>query len=68
MNKNGRRVSILINNKIKYKLQNDIDESNVDFLESVCIEIEMKLHKSIVVGSLYRVPNNSECLFNKKYK
>ena len=28
----------------------------------------MKLHKCIVVGSLYRVPNSSECLFNKKYK
>ena len=28
----------------------------------------MKLHKSIVVGSIYRVPNSSECLFNKKYK
>ena len=32
------------------------------------IEIEMKLYKSIVVGSLYRVPNSSECLFTKKYK
>ena len=28
----------------------------------------MKLLKSIGVGSLYRVPNSSECLFNKKYK
>ena len=37
-------------------------------MESVFIEIEMKLHKSIVVGSLYRVHNSSECLFNKKYK
>ena len=37
-------------------------------MESVFIEIETKLHKSIVVGSLYRVPNSSECLFNKKYK
>ena len=31
-------------------------------------EIETKLHKSNVVGSLCRVPNSSECLFNKKYK
>ena len=41
---------------------------SVDFLESVFIEIETKLHKSIVVGSLYRVPNSSECLFSKKCK
>ena len=37
-------------------------------MESVFIEIEPKLHKSVVVGSLYRVSNSSECLFNKKYK
>ena len=55
-NKKDGGVSILINNKLMYKLQNDINESNGDFLESVFIEIEMKLHKSIVVGSLYRVP------------
>ena len=67
-NKKGGVVSILIINQLKYKLWNDINESNVDFLESVLIEIEMKLHNPIVVGSLYRVPNSLEYLFNKKYK
>ena len=47
-NKNGRGVSILIDNKLKYKLQNDINESSIDFLESAFIEIEMKLHTTIV--------------------
>ena len=33
-NRNDEGVSILINNKLKYKLQNDINKSTVDFLES----------------------------------
>ena len=37
-------------------------------MESIFIETEIKLHKSIVVGSLYRVPSSLECIFNKKYK
>ena len=31
----GEGVGILINNKLKHKLWNDTNESNIDFLESV---------------------------------
>ena len=41
-NKNDGGVGILINNKLKHILQNDKDESNIDFLESIFIEIDTK--------------------------
>jgi hypothetical protein len=66
-NRTGGGVSILIKNCITYKERNDLSLID-DFVECVFIEInktELKCHKNVIIGVIYRPPNTNCELFNQ---
>ena len=52
----GGGVALYIHSSYEFKLRTDIEIDNV---ESIFIEINMKFDKNIIVGTLYRPPGNS---------
>ena len=65
-NKAGGGVGIFINTKLKYKIRNDLTIFDEGFFESIFIELDSK-NKTIITGSVYRVPNTNEKQFIDKY-
>ena len=59
----GGGTAILIKNDIKYNTRKDLDIFIEKKVESVFVEILTKSNKHIVVGSMYRPPNNTEDIF-----
>ena len=59
----GGGVALYINSKLKYKARKDIC---IDGIENVFIEIDNQSGKNIIVGTLYRPPNNSTIHFLEK--
>ena len=56
-NKNGG-VGIYISNQMKYKLRTDLNLNYENSIESVFIEIITAAGKIIIIGVIYRPPNN----------
>ena len=59
----GGGTAILIKNTLTYRRRKDLDIFDEKKIESVFIEILAKNNKHIVVGSMYRPPNNTDDTF-----
>ena len=57
-NKKGGGVGIYMTEKFNYKLRNDLSTNVDDVIESTFIEIIASTGKNIIVGVIYRPPNN----------
>ena len=57
-NKNGGGVGIYISNQMKYKLRTDLNLNYENSIESVFIETITAAGKNIIIGVIYRPPNN----------
>ena len=57
-NKKGGGVGIYATEKFNYKLRNDLSTNVDDVIESTFIEIIASTGKNIIVGVIYRPPNN----------
>ena len=66
-NKKGFGVAILIRNKLRYKIREDLSTFHESVFETVIIEVKQS-KKPTIVCSLYRSPNSSEAEFNHYYK
>ena len=56
--KKGGGVSILLKEGISYKRRKDLDVFQEGQTESIFVEILSKNGKKIIIGSMYRPPNN----------
>ena len=59
----GGSTAILIKHDIKYNTRKDLDIFTEKKVKSVFVEILSKSNKHIVVGSMYRPPNNTDDTF-----
>ena len=59
-------VAILIKNKLRYKIREDLSTFHESVFKNVIIEVEHS-KKLTIVCSLYRSPNSSEAEFNHYY-
>jgi ASC-1-like (ASCH) protein len=64
--KSGGGVGIYIANELKYKIRFDLNTSTENIIESVFIEIITAVGKNIIVGVIYRPPNNKFDSFETK--
>ena len=63
----GGGVCLFINDRIKYKLRDDLSIFNEGLFESCFIEVYTG-KKNIIVGEVYRIPNTPEKEFIDKYE
>ena len=63
----GDGVAILIGNKLRYKIREDLSTFYEAVFENIIIEVEHS-KKLTIVCSPYRAPNSSEAEFNHYYK
>ena len=56
--KNGGGIGIYIKQGIKYKLRADINISTETTIESIFIELITAVGKNVIIGVIYRPPNN----------
>jgi hypothetical protein len=54
-----------VNDKVKYKLRNDININLENLIESIFIEIITSTGKNVIVGVIYRPPNQKFETFEK---
>ena len=59
----GGGTAILIKDGLKYTRRKDLDVFVKKKVESVFIELLTKSNKHIVIGNMYRLPNNIEDTF-----
>ena len=64
--KTGRGTGLYSQDSLKYKLCPECIFSDPDIIESVFVEIDIPHGKNIVVGSIYRPPNQNVSLFVDK--
>ena len=64
--KSGGGVGIYVANELKYKIRFDLNISTENVIESVFIEIITAVGKNIIVGVIYRPPNNKFDSFETK--
>ena len=57
-NKKGGGVGIYIAERLKYKLRKDLNINIYETIESTFIEVATENGKNIIVGVIYRPPNN----------
>ena len=57
VNKKGGGVGMYINKNYDYIIRSDLSNSTPEY-ESLFIELVSKYKKSIVLGCIYRAPNN----------
>jgi hypothetical protein len=60
-------VGIYASNKIKYKIRSDLNAISTSSFESFYIEVEMEKGKNIIVGVIYKPPENSIDSFNTDF-
>ena len=56
--KSGGGVGIYIANELNYKIRTDLNTSIENVIESVFVEIITTVGKNIIIGVIYRPPNN----------
>ena len=64
--KTGGGVGIYLHNDLQYKLRNECKLSDPDIIESLFVEITVPHGKNIIVGCVYRPPNQNTALFLDK--
>ncbi len=64
--KNGGGVGIFISNQMKYKSRKDLNLNYENTIESVFIELIIPSGKNIIIGVVYRPPNNKIDEFENK--
>ena len=64
--KTGGGTGLYMQDSLKYKLRPECTFSDPDIIESVFVEIDIPHGKNIVVGSIYRPPNQNMSLFVDK--
>ena len=65
--KTGGGVGIYLQNDLQYKLLNECKVSDPETIESLFVYITVPHGKNIIVGSLYRPPNQNMTLFLDKF-
>ena len=64
-NKRGGGVCLYVDENINYKVRNDLNEiKHPEYTESLFIEIEQSKSKNIIVGVIYRPPDQDIKEFN----
>ena len=58
-NKRGGGVGLYISKQLKFKSRNDLDKNVEDIIETKFIEIINDNGKNIIIGVIYRPPNNN---------
>ena len=61
--KSGGGVGIYLQNDLEYKLLEECKFSDSDVIESLFLEIIVPHGKNIVVGCVYRLPNQNTAMF-----
>ena len=61
--KSGCGVACYLDNKYHYKIRSDLNHNDCDVNESLFIEIINPTRKNIIVGIVYRPPNNNSEAF-----
>lgn len=64
--KNGGGIGIYISNQLKYKLRTELILNYQNIIESVFIELLIPSSKNIIIGVIYRKPNNKIDEFENK--
>ena len=64
--KTGGGVGIYLHNNLQYKLLNECKLSNPEVIESLFVEITVPYGKNVIVGCVYRPPNQNTALFLDK--
>ena len=65
--KTGGAVGIYLQNDLQYKLLNECKLSDPETIESLFVEITVPHRNNIIVGSVYRLPNQNAALFLDKF-
>ena len=65
--KTGGGVGIYLQNDLQYKLHNECKLSDPETIESLFVEITVPHGKNIIVGSVYRPPNQNTAFFLDKF-
>ena len=65
--KTGGGVGIYLQNDLQYKLHNECKLSDPETIESLFVEITVPHGKNIIVGSVYRPPNQNTAFFLHKF-
>ena len=63
INKKGGGVGMYISKQIQYKIRKDLNENIDDSIETIFLEINQTIGKNIIIGVIYRPPNNKIELF-----
>ena len=62
--KRGGGVGMYISKNIKYQIRKDLTENNIDdSIETIFIQVSKENEKNLVIGVIYRPPNNKTELF-----
>ena len=59
-NRSGGGVGLYISNNLEFKLRSDLSFDDIDIAESLFVEILRPHGKNIVVGTIYRPPNQTD--------
>ena len=65
--KTGGGVGIYLQNDLQYKLLNECKLSDPETIESLFVEITVPHGKKIILGFVYRLPNQNTALFLDKF-
>ena len=65
--KTGGGVGIYLQNDIEYKIIKECKFSDPEVIESIFVEIIVPQGKNIIVGCVYRLPNQNTSLFLEKF-
>ena len=60
----GGGTGLYLENNLQYKICSECTYSNPDVIESLFVEINVPHGKNIVVGVIYRLPNQNTAVFN----
>jgi hypothetical protein len=66
INKSGGGTGLYLLNTLEYKIRSDCNCSDPDSIESLFAEINNPKGKNIIVGSIYRPPNQNHSSFNDR--
>ena len=65
--KTGGRIGIYLQNDLQYKLLDKCKLSDPETIESLFVEITVPHEKNIIIGCVYRSPNQNTALFLEKF-
>ena len=66
-NKKGGGVGIYVAKQLEYKIRKDLNTNIEDTIETIFIEISVPKGKNIIIGVIYRPPNNKIEIFQWNY-